>query len=729
MKQISQKLIIVANRLPFSVKSDLSLVKSPGGLVSGLETFLKRSNLKKYIWIGWAGSHLNRKQFEIVKEKAKRKKCHPIFIPVKQLDRFYNGFCNKVLWPLFHGFSSYVVYDESYWEAYAAVNKLFCDEVAQYITKDSVVWIHDYHLMLLPSMLRNLFPEIMIGFFLHIPFPPPELFMQLPWKKELLEGLLGCDLIGFHIYEYTTNFLRTLSRTLGIDHKMGEILYQDRFVKVETFPLGIDFDLFHNACERKKIKSLVKEIKDQLKNKKVIFSVDRLDYTKGIYNRLLAFEKVLLRRPDLHEKVVLIMVVVPSREGVEHYQRMKKQLEEKISEINGKFGKIYWTPVLYYYRSLNFEELVAHYLATDVILVTPLKDGMNLIAKEFVASRKDKKGVIILSEFAGSARELGEAIIVNPNSVNDMAEALEKALELPEEEQNERIYLMQERLKRYNIVKWGKDFFSVFNYLKNRKLKLGTKLLSQSLIDQIKSSFRKASHRILFLDYDGTLVPIVSKPHLAEPDKDLKGLLKSLSELPNTDVVIISGRKKEDLTRWFEGIKINLICEHGIFIKKYNKNWESLVNISPDFKESIRNIMELYVDRLPQSFIEEKEFSIVFHYRNADPELASLRVAELIDELLILTGNLQVNLILGNKVVEIRPAGIDKGVAANIFLKDKPYDFIFAVGDDTTDEDLFKSLPETAITIKVGIKKSFAKYSARSYTEVRKLLESLVKNE
>jgi len=727
MKNFFKKIIIVANRLPFSVKSDLSFSKSPGGLVSGLETFLKKTGIKNYIWIGWAGSHFDKNKLKIIKQKAKRYKSYPIFIPAKQLDKFYNGFCNKILWPLFHGFPSYVVYDESYWETYVAVNKLFCEEVAKYITKDSLIWVHDYHLMLLPSMLRNIFPEAIIGFFLHIPFPPPELFMQLPWRKELLEGLLGCDLIGFHIYEYTTNFLRTLSRTLGIDHKMGGILYQNRFIKVETFPMGIDFDLFYNACERKKLKNSLKKIKNQLKDKKIIFSVDRLDYTKGIYNRLLAFEELLFRRPDLHEKVVLIMVVVPSREGVEHYQRMKKQLEEKISEINGKFGKIHWVPVLYYYRSLNFEELVAHYLAADVILVTPLKDGMNLIAKEFIASRKDQKGVIILSEFAGSARELGEALIVNPNSVNELSYALEKALEIPEEEQRERITLMQERLKRYNIVKWGNDFLSTLEYLNKKRIKLITKLLNQPLINQIKKSFNQASHKIFFLDYDGTLVPIVSKPHLAAPDKDLKNLLQMLSEIPNTDVVIISGRKKEDLVKWFNGIKINFISEHGIFIKKYDKDWECLVNISPDFKNAIKNIMEVYVDRLPQSFIEEKEFSIVFHYRNADPELASLRVTELIDELLILTGNMQVNLIIGNKVVEIRPAGIDKGVAANVFLKEKPYDFILAVGDDTTDEDLFRSLPENAITIKVGIGKSFAKYSAKSYIDIRNLLETLIK--
>ncbi len=722
-----KSLIIVANRLPFYINPDLTFCESPGGLVSGIKTFLKKSQfIRDYIWIGWPGIHLDKKKTESIKKKFQKFKCHPVFISAKQIDKFYNGFCNKVLWPLFHGFPNYVVYDESFWENYMVVNKLFCEEVAKYVTPDSIVWIHDYHLMLLPNMLRNLFSEIIIGFFLHIPFPPPEIFMQLPWRKEILEGLLGCDLIGFHIYEYTINFLRTLSRTLKIDHKMGGLFYQNRFIKVETFPMGIDFELFHNASERKKIKRISQHIKKQLKDKKIIFSVDRLDYTKGIYNRLLAFEHLLLRRPDFHEKIVLIMVVVPSREGVEHYQRMKKQIEEKISEINGRFGKIGWTPILYYYRLLNFEELVAHYLITDVILVTPLKDGMNLIAKEFVASRKDQKGVIVLSEFAGSAKELGEAFIVNPNSVNELSYVLEKALELPEEEQKTRLIPMQERLKRYNIIKWGKDFLITLKSLKKERERLTIKLLSTHF-EEIKQAFNKALNKIFFLDYDGTLVPIVSKPHLAAPDKELKKILSELSCVPNTEIVIISGRKKEDFLKWFNGIKLNFICEHGIFIKKYKNDWESLVAISPDFKSSIKNLMEIYVDRLPQSFIEEKEFSIVFHYRNADPELANLRIAELIDELLILTGNMQINVVLGDKIIEVRPSGIDKGLAANIFLKDKNYDFILAAGDDITDEDLFRVLPKNAITIKVGEGRSFAKYNAKSYIEIRNLIEHLIK--
>jgi len=722
-------LIVVANRLPVTVHSDLTISRSPGGLVSGLMTFLEKSSIKDYIWVGWPGSYLRSSAIDRLKSKFKRLKTHPVSVSSKQFDKFYNGFCNKVLWPLFHEFLSYVDYNEEYWKTYVAVNRIFCNEVVKHVTPDSVVWVHDYHLLLLPSMLRSLFPNLPIGFFLHIPFPSPSIFMQLPWRKELMEGMLGADLIGFHTYEYTTNFLRTLIRMFGIDHKSGTFIYQDRVVRAETFPMGIDFELFNNASQKRKIKSLVKRIKKQFGEKKIIFSIDRLDYTKGIYNRLLAYERLLQRRPDLRSKVVLLIIIVPSRVGVEHYQRMKRNLEEKISEINGTFGTIEWTPVLYYNKFLNFEELTAYYLASDVMLVTSLKDGMNLIAKEFVASRRDGKGVLILSEFAGSAKELGEALIVNPNSIEELTSAIEKALELPEEEMRERLSVMQERLRRYDILKWGTDFLSSLEQVIAERMKLATKLLTPALIEKLKESFHRANKRILFLDYDGTLVPFASRPSLAKPDNHLLSLLSALSQLANTEVVLISGRKKEDLERWFEGLNLNFICEHGLFIKRRGEDWEATAFMSSEVKNKIKSIMEVYVDRLPQSSIEEKEYSIVFHYRNADPEQANLRVAELVDELLGITGTSEINLILGNKIVEVRPAGIDKGFAANLFLKDDNFDFILAIGDDTTDEDLFLKLPKEAVTIKVGMGTSNAKYSLKSYADVRNLLEILASHE
>ncbi|MGB9808303.1 MAG: bifunctional alpha,alpha-trehalose-phosphate synthase (UDP-forming)/trehalose-phosphatase [Thermosulfidibacteraceae bacterium] len=725
----SLKVLLVSNRLPFSIGSDLTFSKSPGGLASGVETFLKKADfIDDYLWIGWPGRHLDRKTLDLLRPKFKRHKVVPVDIPQKYLDKFYNGFCNRTLWPLFHSFTGYVVYDDSYWESYRIVNEIFFKEVSKYVDDSSFIWIHDYHLMLLPSMLREQFPNASIGFFLHIPFPPPEVFMQLPWKGEIFRGLLGCDLIGFHIHEYTSNFLRTLTRLWGIDHRMGNFEYEGRLIRVDTFPMGIDFDLFSSAYKMRRVQRYFREINKSLKGKRIIFSADRLDYTKGIYNRLLAFEGLLLKRPDLHGKIVLIMVVVPSREGVEHYQRMKKQLEEKISEINGRFGKLDWIPVIYYYRLLGFEELVAHYLASNVMLVTPLKDGMNLMAKEFVASRSDLKGVLILSEFAGSARELGEAVLVNPNSINELTNALEEALELPESEQSIRLMSMRDRLKRYDVVKWGREFLNTLSLLRNEKIKLETKGLEHHFGD-IVTRFHSASQRILFLDYDGTLVPIAPRPHIAAPDREVRELLNNLVLNEGTDVVIISGRKKEDLETWFSGIMVTLVAEHGLFVKEPDEDWRLLFSVSSDLKEAIkhiRNVMEIYVDRLPYSFIEEKDYSISFHYRTSDLELAKLRIPELIDELLILIRNMQVNLIFGRKVIEVRPAGTGKGIAAQYFLGRRDYDFILAAGDDATDEELFRSLPEDAVTIKVGLERSHAKFSTKSYRELRRLLENFV---
>ncbi|MDK2871135.1 MAG: trehalose 6-phosphate synthase/phosphatase [bacterium] len=723
-----KKLVIVANRLPLTIKSvePLELSKSPGGLVSGLETFIKKANIKNYLWIGWAGAGISKKEVEKIRSSlVKKQKCLPIHIPTKLFDKFYNGFCNKTLWPLFHSLLSLAIYDETYWESYVEVNRIFLHCLAKEVSfsEDTYIWVHDYHLMLLPHLLREKYPTAKVGFFLHIPFPPLEIFAHLPWRKEILDGLLGADLIGFHTYEYTVNFLRSVSKIIGVEHFMGELSYSNRVIKVDTFPLGVDFELFNStpSADKKALK-----IRKALDNKKIIFSVDRLDYTKGIYNRLLAFEDFITRRTEWKGKVVFILNIVPSREGVEHYQRMRREIEEKVSEINGKFGSIEWVPILYHYRSLSREELIAHYRASDVILVTPIKDGMNLISKEFVASRKDLRGVIVLSEFAGSSKELGEAILVNPNSIDELSKAIENALEMPEEEQENRLKIMQERLRRYNVLKWGTEFMESLAKTIEKRNVLKTKEINNTLLEEIISKFKKASKKLLLIDYDGTLVPITKKPNLATPTVEVKNILSELGTKANVTLALISGRKKEELESWFGNLPIYLIGEHGRWIKKPLNEWEIKCHVPQEIKDRIKDIMELYVDRLPQSFIEEKGFTIAFHYRNSDPEMASLRVTELVEELSALTANTELSILMGNKVIEVRPAGINKGTIALTLCQD--CDFILAMGDDVTDEDMFKALPLEAITIKVGIAPSFAKYNVPSYKEALTLLKRLAED-
>lgn len=725
------KLIIVANRLPISIKSTepLTFERSPGGLVSGILSFLQRSNIENYVWLGWVGSSIKKKAIDKISSELMDKiKSVAVYIPDKLMERFYNGFCNKTLWPLFHGMYPLAVYDESLWESYVEVNKIFAQYTLKELEKeDALVWVHDYHLMLLPSMIRNMAPDAKIGFFLHIPFPPPEIFSYLPWRVEVLEGLLGADLIGFHTYEYTINFLRSLSKILGVEHTIGEFIFANRLLKVDTFPMGIDFQLFHD--DRESAQEIMK-IKKALGDKRIIFSVDRLDYTKGIYNRLLAFEEFLKRRDDWKGRVVMILNIVPSREGVEHYQRMKRQIEEKISEINGKFGSVEWVPILYHYRSLNTKELIAYYRASDVILVTPIKDGMNLVAKEFVASRNDLKGVIILSEFAGSSKELGEAILVNPNNIRELSLAIERALEMPEEEQARRLVVMQARLKRYDITKWGRDFIEALKNSVKRREELKTRELNYRLMKKIKDMFRNSNKRLLLLDYDGTLVPLSKSPDRATPTEEVRSILRNIALYHNTNVVLISGRRREDFERWFKDLPIYIVAEHGCFVRKPDGEWEIKYQTSSEFeevKEKVKNIMETYADRLPQSMVEEKECAIVFHYRNSDQEMANLRVAELVEELRDLLSGTDLSILMGSKIVEVRPAGINKGSASLSFCSE--CDFILAVGDDITDEDMFRVLPQKAITIKVGLSYSFAKYSVDSHVKVLELLKYLIEDE
>ncbi|MGC9143057.1 bifunctional alpha,alpha-trehalose-phosphate synthase (UDP-forming)/trehalose-phosphatase [Hydrogenobaculum sp.] len=723
------KLVIIANRIPLAIRGTdpLTFVRSPGGLVSGIDAFIKKANISNRVWIGWAGSHVKKKDVEKIKTTLEEEQnCIPIYIPEKLMDKFYNGFSNKTLWPLFHNMPTFASYKQDEWQAYQDTNKLFfkafVDNVE--VDKDTYIWIHDYHLMLLPSMVREFYPDAKIGFFLHIPFPPPETFVQLPWRKEILDGLLGADVVGFHTYEYTMNFLRSASRVLGVEHSMGEIVYSGRMIKVDTFPMGIDIDIFNLKDE--KIDSQVVSIKEILHHKKIIFSVDRLDYTKGVYNRLLAYEDLLKRREDFRGRVVLILNVVPSRESVEHYQRMKRQIEEKVAEINGFFGCVEWVPILYHYKSLPVNELISHYRACDVILVTPIKDGMNLVAKEFVASRQDLKGVLILSEFAGASKELGEALIVNPNSIEELSKAIETALDMPEDEQGFRLKAMQERLRRYDILRWGNDFVNSIKEVSSKREALKTKELTNRLIRKLKEIFNNSKKRLILLDYDGTLVPISRNPNAAIPTEELIYALNKLGSIENTNVVIISGRKKDWLEKWFKHLPISLIAEHGCLIKSPGESWEAKCCLNQEMREKIKNIMESYVDKLPQAFLEEKDFTLAFHYRNADQEMASLRVAELVDELGSLIANTELNILMGNKVVEIRPASINKGTTAVSLCQD--CDFIMAMGDDVTDEDMFKALPQKSITIKVGTGPSFARYYIPSQKNALEILNALVED-
>jgi trehalose 6-phosphate synthase/phosphatase len=702
-----------------------------GGLATGIATYLEAagadSPFQEYIWIGWPGANVPVKDQERLKQQFQSNfQAYPVFLSEHEMENFYHGFCNKTIWALFHYFPSYAVYEDEYWQDYIEVNEAFCNAVLEVIRPDDVIWVHDYHLMLLPKLLKERAPQNPVGFFLHIPFPSFEVFRLFPslWRAKILEGLLGADLIGFHTYDYVQHFLRCVLSILGYEHHMGEILRGERVIKADSFPMGIDFKKFHEAPKEPAIEKQIQDLRKTLGSKQLILSVDRLDYSKGIAHRLRGYELFLEKNPQWRRKVVLILVVVPSRIGVHRYQLMKREIDELVGNINGRFGKIDWAPIIYQYKSLSFEPLAALYAISDVILVTPLRDGMNLIAKEYVSSRSNGSGVLVLSEMAGAAKELTQAMIINPNTPQEIAKAIERALAMPEQEQKKRVMAMQQRLRRYDVVHWANDFISSLIQTKENQMKLNARLLGTSSQERLAEHFRTANEKILFLDYDGTLVPFSGDPQLASPDPELIGLLERLSS--TAEVVIISGRDKTTMDRWFGNLSVGMVAEHGAWIKRKMQDWKMPKPLDPEWKKEISPILEFFADRLPGAFVEEKQFSVVFHYREADPELSAIRLRDLTSNLTHVTSRLDLHVLRGNKVLEVRMAGIEKGTAAVKFLKDNQCDFCLAIGDDWTDEDLFRALPETAQTVKVGIGITMAKFYLRNYSDVRQFLKRFI---
>lgn len=731
------RLLVVSNRLPVSIaeeKGELLFKESSGGLVSGLSAYLdslKGSQFRKsdYLWVGWPGVAVDEKLRDAMRSKALSEyNAYPVFLSERSMEQFYQGFCNKTIWPLFHYFPSYAVYDKSFYAHYKCVNQIFCEAVLELVQPDDVIWIHDYHLMLLPKLLRDKRPDMPIGFFLHIPFPSFELFRTLPaeWRSEILQGLLGADLIGFHTHDYTQYFLRCVLRILGYDHDLGNIYLHDRMVKVDTFPMGIDFQKIYTAANSPEIKQEKERSWQLLKNVKTVLSIDRLDYTKGIINRLRGYELFLEKNPEWQKKVTLVLIVVPSRVGVEYYQQIKKQIDELVGKINGRFGSVDWTPIIYQYKFISFEPLVALYSASDVALIMPLRDGMNLIAKEYVAGRPDGTGVLIISEMAGASKELAEAIVINPYNAGEIATALKTALEMPKEEQIRRSLIMQGRLRRYDVIRWANDFLEQLSASVERQKKLRCRFLGASDKNRLIKDFARAGRRAVLLDYDGTLVPFAADPKLAKPTESLLNILTELAGDEKTDLVIISGRDKNTLENWLGFLKAALIAEHGVWSKNKKGDWRLIKPLDSKWKTTILPILQIYADRLPGAFVEEKEYSVVWHYRQAEPELASIRARELTDDLMAFTANLDVQILQGNKVVEIRCGGVTKGIAAMQLLATQNFDFILTLGDDWTDEEMFKVLPETAWSIRVGLRSSHAKFNLRSHKEVIELLRELV---
>ena len=720
------KLIIVSNRLPVTIdRADGNLIYYPsaGGLATGLNSLDESLDRK---WVGWPGKAIRDDwEREAIRKDLGDDGLVPVFLSEDDIRDFYGGFSNKVIWPHFHYFTQYTDYTHGeYWEAYESVNRRFAESVLPLVEPGDAVWVHDYQLMLLPGMIRARRPEVAIGFFLHIPFPSYEIFRILPWREEILEGVLGSDLVGFHTFGYMRHFLSAAYRIGGHEHSFGRMSIGGRAVNVDVYPMGIDYDKYADAAPDDADEG-VRAIRKLASGRRLVISVDRLDYTKGIPQRIRAIGRFLETHPEYNRQVSFVMLVVPSRDSVDQYQDLKHEVETLVGEINGLYGTFDWTPIKYFYRSLSFGALNALYQRADVALITPLRDGMNLVAKEFIASKEhEKTGVLILSEMAGAASELTDAITVNPQDADDIVAALDRALSMPADEQRERIAKMQERLRKRNVRNWAAAFMKDLKRLTMKQEPTHANLVTDEVTDEIVAAYRAARNRLLMLDYDGTLMGFHTDPQAVAPDDDLLALLKALASAEGNSLIVNSGRDHETLERWVGGLGIDMAAEHGVRRRRGGR-WEVAPGMSDAWKAKVREVLDDMVERTPGSFIEEKEFSLAWHYRKAEKDLGAKRVREFREVLSYLTANLDLQVLEGHKVVEIKNAGVNKGKAAATWIENADYDFALTIGDDHTDEDTFRAMPEDAYTIKVGKGATSARFEVEDVTAVRALLGRL----
>lgn len=723
------KTLIVSNRLPVQINKrdgDFEFSRSIGGLATGLSSVHQEEGT---LWVGWLGMNMDELTTYDVGQLSTRLtneyKCIPVFLTQGEVDLYYNCFSNKTIWPLFHYFPNLAEYEKEWWTAYRDVNRKFYTALRSLLQPGDTVWIQDYQLMLLPQMVRESGIDVKIGFFLHIPFPSFEGFRQLPWRSEIIDGLLGADLIGFHTYDYVRHFLSSIRRIKRLDSMLGSIAIEDRSVKVDAFPMGIDYERYSTALELKEVNDELEKFRTRINVPHVIFSVDRLDYTKGIPQRLHAYDLFLEKYSEWKEKVGFILVVAPSRTDVGTYMELKKELDELVSTINSRHGTIGWMPIWYYYRSFDFNSLTALFGLSDVLLVTPVRDGMNLVVKEYIATHNDKRGSVIISETTGAASELGEAFIVNANNNEEIADSINLALTTPEEEIVARNTIMHRRLERYNVSHWAEDFLHKLDKVIEDRERSKTFLLGDGAEERLITEFKSKKKRYLFLDYDGTLVGFKEKPELAFPDEELKSLLAILAAQEGTEVVIVSGRDRDVLDEWLGYLDLDMVAGHGVWGKRTGQEWECFATQSDEWKEVVHPVLDIHVNRTPGSSIEEKRFSLAWHYRLCEPDLADVRVSELKEALLGLTDNLNIGILEGNKVLEIKDTTIHKGRAVSYIIHEEEEPFILAAGDDWTDEDLFMACPENAWTVKIGFDHTQAHYKLESSQRMRSLLKKL----
>ncbi|XP_057465085.1 alpha,alpha-trehalose-phosphate synthase [UDP-forming] 1-like isoform X1 [Actinidia eriantha] len=714
-----QRLLVVANRLPVSAvrrgEDSWALEISVGGLVSallGVNEFEAR-------WIGWAGVNV---PDEIGKRTLTRalaeKRCIPVFLDEEVVHQYYNGYCNNILWPLFHYLGlpqedrlATTRSFQSQFDAYKKANQMFADVVNEHYQEGDIVWCHDYHLMFLPKCLKEYNSKMKVGWFLHTPFPSSEIHRTLPSRSELLRSVLAADLVGFHTYDYARHFVSACTRILGLEGTPDGVEDQGKLTRVAAFPIGIDSDRFIRALELPQVQDHIKELKERFAGRKVMLGVDRLDMIKGIPQKILAFEKFLEENGDWRDKVVLLQIAVPTRTDVPEYQKLTCQVHEIVGRINGRFGTLTTVPIHHLDRSLDFHALCALYAVTDVALVTSLRDGMNLVSYEFVACQDSKKGVLILSEFAGAAQSLGAgAILVNPWNITEVSASIGYALNMPADEREKRHNHNFMHVTTHTSQEWAETFVSELNdtivEAQLRIRQIPPLLPSKVAIER----YLQSNNRLLILGFNATLTQPLDAPgrrgdQLKELElklhPDLKETLKKLCDDPKTTIIILSGSDRTLLDENFGEYNMWLAAEHGMFLRLTKGDWMTTMpeNLHMDWVDSVKHVFEYFTERTPRSHFELRETSLSWNYKYADVEFGRLQARDMLQHLW--TGpisNASLDVIQGARSVEVRAVGVTKGAAIDRILGEivhnkgmkTPIDYVLCIGHFLAkDEDIY----------------------------------------
>lgn len=739
--------VIVSNRLPFGYSAEMDrLEPSAGGLVTAITGIHTTSEM---CWAGVAPDGMSQEVWERHEEEAfattGRSHC-PVFLEPELYDAYYNSFCNNVLWPLFHYETSLVEFKDEAWEAYREVNVRFADALSQVLREGDLLWIHDFHLFLLPKLIKDRIKNIRCGFFLHTPFPSSEIFRQLPARTEILKSVIQADLIGFHDYGYLRHFCSAVSHILGIEADMLSIVSGEHVARLGVFPVSIDTEHFRRAASSEDVRRRGLKLKRGQRSKYLVLGVDRLDYIKGIELKLKAFGALLERRPEMQGQVTLLQVAVPTRTDVPTYRELRAEIERLVGEINGRFGRPNYVPVQYMFSSVEFSELLALYRQADVLLVTSKRDGMNLVALEYLASQPAKgPGVVVLSEFAGAFSTLSHVLTTNPWDVSHTAEMIFRALHMGLEEKVSRHRCMIDFLNSYTASDWAGSFVAnleeaggpILAMQQARSVWERTKEGNCRGLDLIREDLR-GRRVVVFCDYDGTLVPIEKRPEAAVLSSlESVATLKRISEERNIDFIVVSGRDRRFLARQFSGGNLancfSLCAEHGAtwFDQKRGK-WQTLVQGGVEsWYGTAETIINDYVKRVPDSFIEKKRFGVSWHYRLSPKEFGHYQARRLKQDLEETLIRYPVSVLAGKKVIEVRAVEASKGRFIAWYLGHL-YDgmsdvAIIALGDDQTDEDMFNVVnARNGISIKVGYGITAAKYRLSNSSEVYRFFEELI---